>query len=75
MEKQHLRKNLLEECCNYHSTIKAMKQHKRYCVGVYQSDSTDDSNHDHDDVDNDNEKKDVEVEFVGDDEVFEIVYF
>ena len=52
-----------------------MKQHKRYCVGVYQSDSTDDSNHDHDDVDNDNEKKDVEVEFVGDDEVFEIVYF
>ena len=52
-----------------------MKQHNWYCVGEHQSDSTDDSNHDHDDVDNDNEKKDVEVEFVSDDEVFEIVYF
>ena len=51
-----------------------MKQHKRYCDGAHQIDLSDNSNHDDDDVDDDNEENYVEVEFVGDDEVYEIVY-
>ena len=48
-----------------------MNQHKQDCDGAQQSDSSDESDH-HDD-DNDEENY-VEVEFVGDDEVYEIVY-
>ena len=50
-----------------------MNQHKRYCDGAQQSDSSDESDHDDDDDDNDEENY-IEVEFVGDDEVYEIVY-
>ena len=51
-----------------------MKQHKRYCDGAHQSDLSENSNHGDDDVDDDNEENYVEVEFVGDDELYEIVY-
>ena len=48
-----------------------MNQHKRYSDGAQQSDSSDESDHDDDD---NNEENYVEVEFVGDDEVYEIVH-
>ena len=51
-----------------------MNQHKRYSDGAQQSDSSDESDHDDDDDDDNNEENYVEVEFVGDDEVYEIVY-
>ena len=51
-----------------------MNQHKRYFDGAQQSDSSDESDHDDHDDDDNNEENYVEVEFVGDDEVYEIVY-
>ena len=50
-----------------------MNQHKRYCDRAQQSDSSNESDHD-DDNDDDDEENYIEVEFVGDDEVYEIVY-
>ena len=52
-----------------------MRQHKRYCDGAQESNSSDKSNHDDDDGDEDGEENYVKFEFVGDDEVYEIVYF
>ena len=72
--KTTLEKRTCWKCRKYHSTIKAMNQHKQYCDGAHQSGSSDNSNHDDNDVDDDNEENYLEVEFVGDDEVYEIVY-
>ena len=52
-----------------------MRQHKWYCDGAQESNSSDKSNHDDDDRDEDGEENYVKFEFVGDDEVYEIVYF
>ena len=68
------------KCGKYHSTIKAMTAHKRICdsgVGAGIDIDDDDDESDDDDDDDEEEEADedyVEVEFVGDDEVYEVVY-
>ena len=69
-----LKKRTCWKCRKYHSTIKAMNQYERYCDGAQESDSSDESDHDDDYGDDDDKENYVEVEFVGDDEVYETVY-
>ena len=49
--------------------------HKRKCDGIEaDSDEEDDEDEDESDEDDDDEENYVEMEFIGDDDVFEVVY-
>ena len=63
----------------YQSTFKAMTAHKRLCDGGGAGIDIDDDDDESDDDDDDDEEEEadenyVEVEFVDDDEVYEVVY-
>ena len=70
--KTTIEKHTCWKCGRYHSTIKSMISHKRTCDG-YQDDSDDDGNEESD-KDEENEGDFIEVQFIGDDEVYEVIY-
>ena len=58
----------------YHSTIKAMKMHKRTCV-EYEGESDDEDEENEDDYAQIQFIDDNDVDIIGDNEAFEIIYW
>ena len=59
-------------CGKYRSVIKAINSHKRTCDG-YEDESDDEESESEEDEEN--EEDYIEVEFIGDDEAYEVIYF
>ena len=72
--KSTIQKRTCWKCDKYHSTIKVMNSHKRRCDG-YADKSDDEVLQEDEDEDKENEEDHIEVEFTGDDEAYEVIYF
>ena len=66
--------NIGWKCGKYHSTIKVMNSHKRRCDEC-EDKSDDEVLEEDEDEDKENEEDHIEVEFTGDDEAYEVIYF
>ena len=68
-----IKKRTCWKCSEYHPTIKAMNSHKRTC-DEYEDESDDEESEENEDEDEENIEDHIEVELIGDDGAYEVIY-